>query len=243
MNSKLRLPCTSFACALLAGAPLASAQTILIDIGKTTQETALTGWNNYAFVTDDRVNAGDADAGIDNLVYSDGTGSSIDFTLTANSKGNEQGIAGADWNQDFSGTFGYPVSATRDAMFVFASASGINTATFSFSGLETDGTLYEVTVFGAFDPNLANRPPTNITIAGSTQSYDPNDPGQVTFTNLLPNGSGEISFTVASSSTSGPAFISVVSLTTIPEPGHYALMFGALGMGCLLLKRRKSQSA
>jgi len=223
---------------MLAGAPLASAQTILIDIGKTSEETSLTGWNNYAFVANDRVNAGDADAGIDNLVFSDGSASSIDFALTANSKGNEQGIAGADWSDDFSGTFGYPVSATRDSLFVFADSNGINTATFSFSGLETDGTLYEVTVFGAFDPNLADRPPTNITIAGSTQSYDPNTPGEVTFTNLQPNGSGDISFTVASANTSGPAFISVVSLTTIPEPGHYALMFGALGMACLLLKRR-----
>jgi hypothetical protein len=224
----------------------ADAATILIDLGKSTEafttETPADSadtWNNFAPVaggTNGAINAGDGS--LTDLQYADGTTSAVDFGLTAGFAGG-QGIGAADWTDDFSGTFGYPVSATRDTFYANANLPGV--VEFTFSDLATDGTRYDLTVFGALTGSA--RPNTIIRVGAVDMAYDPNDPGEVTFTNLLPDVSGNLSFSVRrADSSAAAAHINVVTLSevaAIPEPATMSM----LTVGALALIRRRSTHA
>lgn len=227
---------------LLGLCATAQAKTIFIDLGKNTQTTGVVNgdtWNNFApnnGTGGGTVDPADATPDVPNLLFSDGVNSGIDFDLTGTLSSNNQGIGGADWTQDFSGSFGYPVSATRDMFFVHRT----ETNTFTFSDLLTDGTRYTLTVFGAFNPATADRPLTIINAGGADKSYDPNSPGEVTFANLLPDVSGMITFTArtAGSTSSDYGHISVITLaeaSAVPEPATLSLF----AVGALALVRRR----
>lgn len=218
-------------------------RTILIDLGKSTDafttdtpDDTTDTWNNFNPVAGGTNSAINPGAGtLTNMAFSDGVTSNVDFALTAGYSGG-QGIGAADWSDDFSGTVGYPVSATRDTFYANALNPGV--VEFTFSDLDTDGTVYDLSVFGALDPSIGDRPNTIIRVNGVDMTYDPNDPGQVTFTDLLPDINGQITFSVYRANSTGAAHINVVTLTavTIPEPATFAMVMLTAPM---LIRRRQ----
>ncbi|QNN23915.1 hypothetical protein HED60_17115 [Planctomycetales bacterium ZRK34] len=218
-------------------APVIPANTILIDLGKST--TAFTTetpddsaetWNNFAPVaggTNGAISAGASGTSLTNLKYADGSDSGAGFALTTASSG-FQGIGGADWDKDFSDLTGFPVSATRDTFYSNVTADDANI--FTFSNLLTDGSVYKLTVFGALDPDVGARPDTIIQVNGVDMSYDPNGPGLVTFSGLLPDINGEIKFSVRRANSTAAAHVNVVTLTLIPEPATFAMVMLAAPM-------------
>lgn len=224
--------------AMFAGS--AHAKAILIDLGKSTaafttdtpDDTADT-WNNFAPVAGGTNSAINPGAGsLTDMLFSDGGASSIDFGLTAGFSGG-QGIGAADWSDDFSGAFGYPVSATRDTFYANANLPGV--VEFTFSDLDPTA-RYDLTVFGALDPNVGARPSTIIQVNGVDMAYDPNDPGQVTFLNLAADLNGEITFSVRRANTTAAAHVNVVTLTVVPEPATFAMILLAAPM---MIRRRR----
>jgi hypothetical protein len=188
-------------------------RTVLIDLGKSSQTTGVVNgqhWNNFApnDAQPGTVEPDDAAPDLANLKFTDSTDSGIDFDFTAYDSQN-QGIGAADWAADFTGLFGYPISATRDNFFIYGRST-----TFIFSNLRTDGTLYDLTVFGAIDPAVRVRPDAVVRAGAIESSYNANAPGQALLTGLRPDPSGRIVFTVGALDGTG-CHVNVITLTEV----------------------------
>ncbi len=222
---------------------------VLIDFGQNgslSNTDALAGdaWNNAAA-------AGGPDFGsianfptITDAVASDGAATAIDFDLVsvanppvADPIGGKVGIGGADFPADASAT-GFDQTATRDTMFVLTEGNDIS-AEFTLSGLKTDGTTYDLDMFGALP---ADRADTLFTVNGQTKSYDPenNTSSVASFEDLLPDANGDIVITFEADFVAGGSFAqghwNALRVTEVPEPGSVALLVAGTLAG---LRRRR----
>lgn len=210
------------ACVMAGRLLVTDTRSVRIDLGRRGQETGIVAaqtWNNFSPNTGSAagiVEAHDAEPDLPALRYVDGAASGIDFDLS-DTPGSaaarlNQGVGSADWPEDFSQAFGYPVSATRDMFYMRQPIA------FTFSNLRTDGTLYDLTIFGAIQ---IDRPNTVIQVNGVEKHYDPNTPGQVVFTNLRPDAEGRLRLTARREGDDGYGHISVITLTEL-VPEHAA---------------------
>lgn len=199
---------------------------ILLDVGLGGSLTSTTGWNNLSALNSS------------NNAMVDSTGAPTPVTFDAANWGgaNNTGTTAA-----VSGPSGpYPSTASFDFFFV----SPPNTATITFHGLGTDPlnvTLFASRAFNAVDRvgvyTLTGANSASITIDATGANGGIGSTTPVTLQNILPTASGDLTLSVAAASGSTFAYLNVVEINAVPEPGSLALAGGA---GLALLLRRRS---
>ncbi|MBK1857372.1 hypothetical protein [Cerasicoccus arenae] len=206
----------------------ASAATVLIDTGSINFET--TGnWNNVA------TNTGKSALDKDILDLIDDTGSATGFSLNSLSS-----AVGANEAGPISTTTGYPASATRDTFYI----EGSESVTFTFSNLDA-GTIYDFTFYAGRDGSGAARIANYEVIGGNkTDNAQLNALANVNNTVSLAGFTSDLSneITINFTRASGIyAYVGVIQMdtTAIPEPSHYALAVGGLGLLAMLRRCQK----
>lgn len=223
---------------LCVGLPL-TAQTLLIDFGKDTQQTS-GNWNNFAEDTDYRFPNNNVSPilMLENMIDSTGAGTTVDlYYVTKSSEGASAGIGGADFN--VATTIGQPQSATRDTMFLNRGTQTAS-ATFELRGLTANG-LYDLTFYAGID---GDRNATDWTADGMTVSLNPvnNTTQTVTITGAQADASGVLSILWASNtgaSSNTTAHWNTLQVAAIPEPAAYGWLATFSAASAVLLLRRR----
>ena len=237
-------------------AAIVAGDQVLIDFGKTGQETG-GNFNNVnesaqtPVGTSERFTASDTTPLAGNLIRnSDGAATGVDLFFTEDSDPDSDtgiGIGGAD--NPAAATFsGYPVSASRDTLFLAE-----DFAEFEIRDLDPSLT-YNLQFFGSV-PSSFERDPTFYDVdtdgngtLDATDSFDPAEALEngeagvnfATFLDITPTAGGVITFRMRedtnSLSSGNVGHLNVLELNAIPEPASLALL--GLG-GLMLLPRRK----
>lgn len=248
---------------LLAAGPLASigtAQTtLLFDFGQNDNETSDTGWNNFsdaALSSGTIYQAGGSDSfsPVDSLGAATGFTATLDGGVVAGGN-NENNVAGAGANSANSGVSNaatgtlFPDVASQDALNI----QGNGFFTFSLSGLSATDSV-DLYFYGAasnfvsstslFTLSAGTATITSTTV--QTGSTVENSFGSIL--NVTPDGSGIVSivFTDPQGITGSEGGGGTrarwnaleVTVTTIPEPSTYALMFGVGTLALVAVRRR-----
>tara|TARA_R100000027_G_scaffold13062_1_gene9334 strand:- start:9433 stop:10137 length:705 start_codon:yes stop_codon:yes gene_type:complete len=216
-----------------------SAQTILIDFGKDTQQTS-GEWNNFAEDTNYRFPNSNPSPVLmlDDMIDSTGAETLVDlYYVTKSSESASAGIGGADF--DVATTIGQPRSATRDTMFINRGSQAAS-ATFELRGLDANG-LYDLTFYAGI---AAERNATDWTVDGMTVSLNPenNTTQTVTITGAQADASGVLSIlwagnTGTSSNTS--AHWNSLQIVAVPEPSATGLFATLAAASAVVLLRRR----
>jgi hypothetical protein len=228
---KKQIPSSSisalFAMFAIATTTTDAALSLLVDFGKsalTTDTGSGTRWNDVS-TTSNNVNI--PNPMIANAIDVNGvlTGITLNETSAATSPAN-YGIAGADFNSSTSTV--YPLSSTRDSMYVVAGA----TIALTLGGLN-DSLLYELTLFSAH-PSQSRTAEWEIDTVAQSLPLLNNTSNTIIFTDINSVG-GEIE--ILFRGISGDANWSTLELTSVPEPSSTALL--GLGGLALMLRRRR----
>jgi len=210
---------------------LASAQTILIDVGSPVagRTTDVSGWNN---LTSDDWDASKLLADFP-LVDSNNNPTSVTFSITAPFSGiNAGGYAGAI------GVF--PDTAVQDNWYFKLGDQDF--PVIEIGGLDS-GSTYSFGLVGSRD-GVADSRAADVTIAGATSETKlleaaNNQSMIVQFSTLAPDVSGKITLSFAHMSPATFAYISGIEITAVPEPSSISAILGLwLGIGLLIRRRR-----
>lgn len=223
---------------LLSVSSLLTAQTILIDFGKSSQPTA-GNWNNFAQSDSFRFTDNTQRLMLEDMIDSTGAATTADFYFIDFSDSAGAGIGGADFN--LATTIGQPQSATRDTMYLNRSGQSA-WASFELRGL-TANAAYDLTFFAGI---AAERNDTEWTADGTTVSLAPenNTTQTVTIAGARANASGVLSIlwesnTGAASSTA--AHWNTLEIVAVPEPSAYSLLVAITAASTLLVRRPRNR--
>ena len=258
----LRINCILRSAAAMAGllclGTAATAEIVLVDFGRHnngTDGTATTSpdvngnyWNNFSENGDFEVPLGFAR---NDLLATDNTATAIDFQTTTRFRSNGRqngGLLSPD--PALLGDFAIG-TATEDYWFTENGLGG--TGSMVFSDLDPS-MLYNFRLFGTRNTDAGGVRTTSYTVTGgdgpvsqdlqtsgagssATAGYFGNNDTIISFTGVSPDANNEITLdlTVVNG---GFAYLGVLELTAVPEPGSLAL--GATTAGLLLLRRRKA---
>jgi hypothetical protein len=214
-------------------ATIALGDTIVVDFGKTGQET--TGnWNNVAAAggtalsgtlfgsgTIKRFSDG---AMVDGLSLSRIGGAGVSFGIG----GADVTTVGSAASFTVSGTI--PDNAQNDTSYV-----SLNSVTLVIGGLSSS-LNYNLEILSMIDVARSNL---GISVNGATTLVDPNiTPWVTAFNGISANGSNEIVISFPSSSGTELQHINAFELTAVAVPEPSAALLGAIGMLFLLRRRR-----
>ncbi len=173
----------------------AGGPTVQIDFGRDDQETP-GNWNNISSVPNPAFGSVEDFPNVADLIDTSGAATGFGFELV-NATSDEPkngvgvGIGGAviDPAQVLFNT-GRPVTADQDTLILPAEGAG-TVASFELAGLRTDGTTYDLTMFGSIGDF---RTLTKFTVDGTEQTFDPsfNTGTTVDFSEVAPDANGVI---------------------------------------------------
>jgi len=213
---------------------------MLIDFGKIGQETTTYDgktWNNVADSPGAITTPQDL---LTNAVTTGGALTALDLhVLNPPSAG--FGIGQSNTDNDATG-LGYLHSASRDQMYITA---GWGPVAFELRELATDGTTYDLTMFGTLD--AGDNRTSEWTVGGVPQTLDVggNTTQVVTFAGLLPDANGTIAISydhhAAGAGGSGVWSVLGITATPIPEPSTLVIwsLLAGVGIGAGWCRRRE----
>lgn len=222
---------------------------LLIDFSLSSELTTSTDdpngtWNNVTAPDDYRFvpvgTSADPISSAANLVrYSDGVTTGVSLSMIASSTGQSGMLSttiSADPNASFNATGLIPTSAQTDLLFGAKVYDGDSPTDISFVFNDLDDSLTYNLEFQAWSGATDHNPKTVIAQLGETSEssllIDSNDsPSVYSFNGLSTNGSGQLSLTLTDLQKGPHTFnLNAMALTAIPEPSHFALGTGMLGI-------------